>query len=398
VSIDLSKVTAISDDYGVITQITDSSGCVIWSCGKPVILEVAKITSNTYAGETTYENEEFILLNIYPKTNGTVKVTYGGLTKTITDTSGAEEPNAQQVFFGIFNGVADEVATPASGELVIEGDYKSFSVGSYSNNTKGVTIYCGCITAVNDWGNTVNIMFSAFYNCTSLESIVIPDSVTDIGYSAFNGCTSLVSIVIPDSVTGIGASAFYKCTSLTSIVLSDRVTRIGDHTFNGCTSLTSIEIPNSVTSIGVSAFYKCTSLTSIVIPDSVTSIGDYAFYVCTSLESINIPEGVTSIGGCAFYGCTSLESNGKITLPSTLQTIYYSALSYNIRGAGGVDDYCWYFAEVTILATTPPSLIEDEVIQPGIYLKKIIVPKGCGEVYKSADGWAKFANYIVEAS
>ena len=99
--------------------------------GEPVVLEVEKITSNTYANETTYEHEEFILLDIYPKPGGTVNVTYGGLTKTITDTSGAEEPNAQQVFFGTLNGISDSVATPSNGELIIEGACYAFSCGTY---------------------------------------------------------------------------------------------------------------------------------------------------------------------------------------------------------------------------------------------------------------------------
>lgn len=57
----------------------------------------------------------------------------------------------------------------------------------------------------------------AFYGCTSLQSIVIPNSVTEIGMRAFSGCTSLQSIVIPDSVTQIGESAFSRCSSLQSI-------------------------------------------------------------------------------------------------------------------------------------------------------------------------------------
>ena len=106
-SIDFSTLQGLTIPEGVVTEIKDDRGRVIWavSGGDKVILQVAKITSNTYAGETTYENEEFILLDIYPKTNGTVTVTYGGLTKTIKDTSGAAEPNAQQVVFGTFNGV-----------------------------------------------------------------------------------------------------------------------------------------------------------------------------------------------------------------------------------------------------------------------------------------------------
>lgn len=66
----------------------------------------------------------------------------------------------------------------------------------------------------------------AFYGCTSLQSIVIPNSVTEIGVRAFSGCTSLQSIVIPDSVTQIGELAFSDCSSVQSIIIPDSVTRI----------------------------------------------------------------------------------------------------------------------------------------------------------------------------
>ena len=79
------------------------------------------------------------------------------------------------------------------------------------------------------------------------------------------------------SVTSIGDYAFYGCSGLTSVTIPNSVTSIGDYAFSGCSGLTSVTIPNSVTSIGDYAFYGCSGLTSVTIPNSVTSIGSDAF-------------------------------------------------------------------------------------------------------------------------
>ena len=165
------------------------------------------------------------------------------------------------------------------------------------------------VTSIGGW---------AFYDCTSLKSITIPNSVTSIGDDAFSGCTSLTSITIPNSVTSIGNNAFSGCSSLTSITIPDSVTEIGYSAFSGCSSLTSITIPNSVTTIGSSAFGWCTSLISITIPDGVMSINYGTFSCCTNLESVIIPDGVTSIDWYAFIDCTSLKS---ITIPGSVTSI-----------------------------------------------------------------------------
>jgi len=147
--------------------------------------------------------------------------------------------------------------------------------------------------SVTNIGGESFVWPGAFYSCTSLTNIIIPNSVTSIGDGAFLGCTSLTSITIPDSVTSIGNSAFRDCTSLTSVTIGNSVTWIGGGAFQNCTSLTSITIPDSVTSIGGrsmfwgGAFQNCTSLTSITIPDSISSIGKQAFYSCISLMGVN---------------------------------------------------------------------------------------------------------------
>ena len=142
-------------------------------------------------------------------------------------------------------------------------------------------------------------------------------------------------------VTSIGDFAFELCSSLRSIVIPDSVTSIGNSAFSNCKSLSSIVIPDSVTSIGNSAFWYCTSLRSIVIPDSVTSIGNYAFYYCRSLRSVTIGNSVTSIGRAAFYECTSLsdvyyigseEQWNAISIDSNNDRLKSATIHYNYVG------------------------------------------------------------------
>jgi len=133
-------------------------------------------------------------------------------------------------------------------------------------------------------------------------------TVTSIGGGAFYDCTSLASVTIPNSVTSIGPRTFFNCKNLTSVTIPDSVTSIGNYAFDFCTSLTSVTIPDSVTSIVWGAFDCCTSLASVTIGNNVTSIGNFAFSGCTSLTSITIPSSVTSIEFHAFVNCTSLTS------------------------------------------------------------------------------------------
>lgn len=168
----------------------------------------------------------------------------------------------------------------------------------------GITIigqfaFAGCTSLINvELPNSINKLVDAagadpFMNCSSLKHN-IKDGLKYLGssdnpYLYLRGRADgrvITSATIDDNCKIIGGSAFYNCSSLTGIVIPERLVSIGDWAFAECSSLTSIVIPDSVTSIGYSAFYYCTSLTSVVIGDSVNSIGYNAFYDCTSLTSI----------------------------------------------------------------------------------------------------------------
>ena len=190
------------------------------------------------------------------------------------------------------------------------------SIGSYAFYD------CTGLTSIDLPESLISIGSYAFYDCTGLTSIDLPESLTSIGSSAFYNCTSLTSIDLPSSLTSIGGSAFRNCTGLTSIDLPSSLTSIGSSAFSGCTGLTSIDLPSSLTSIGDSAFYNCTGLTSITIPNGVTSIGYATFQDCTELASIALPESLTSIGYCAFSGCKGLTS---IDIPDGVTSIGYEA-------------------------------------------------------------------------
>ena len=151
--------------------------------------------------------------------------------------------------------------------------------------------------------------------CTDkdVESVVIPEGVTEIGGCAFKGCKSLSSVEIPSSVTAIGERAFWYCTSLTSVEIPSSVTEIGAKAFKGCNinelSHPLLTIKNGVAIWDNEVLCCASQSTSVVtIPENVTKISDYAFSHCESLPSVEIPSSVTVIGACAFECCTSLES------------------------------------------------------------------------------------------
>lgn len=220
-------------------------------------------------------------------------------------------------------------------------------------------------------GTPVTTIGNAAFRDSSVTSVTIPASVTEIGANAFAGCTNLTSVtyggdwsnltiqsgnpavqdaanaplfdfefIPPDNtavivtnykyngaaadvtipsryqgkpVTTIGHAAFFN-SAVTSVTIPDSVTSISDEAFINCPKLTNISIPNSVTYIGFSAFSSCTSLKSITLPSSLSFISGALFLGCSQLTTIHIPVSVTSIGNNAFADCPSLMT---VTYPGS---------------------------------------------------------------------------------
>jgi hypothetical protein len=163
-------------------------------------------------------------------------------------------------------------------------------------------------------GLPVTSIGNSAFSGTSLTSVTIPDSVTNIGNYAFGGCGGLASIMIGNSVTRLGASAFNACHSLASVTIPDSVTSIGDNAFDHCLSLTGVTIGNNVISIGQSAFGCCRSLASVTIPNRVASLGTYAFAGCGSLTEVYFQGDAPGIGSEVF----DYDSNATVYyLPGT---------------------------------------------------------------------------------
>lgn len=199
-------------------------------------------------------------------------------------------------------------------EVSLPNSLTTINTGAFSSCKSLTQITLPEITTLG-WG--------VFFNC-GLQSIVLPESLSEIPDETFQSCDKLEYISIPESIVSIGEEAFDWCKSLKRIYIPESVTTVGERAFRECVSLQEINIPESITSLGRSSFERCESLESIIIPESISIISDYAFDECYSLKNVTLPESITSLGTQAFYGC-AFES---IEIPESVTQIGAGTFAY----------------------------------------------------------------------
>ena len=278
-------------------------------------------------------------------------------------------------------------ATFGDFEYTLEDDY-TCTITGYNGSAANVTI------PSTIYGNKVcKIGNGAFSENLNIKSVYIPNTVTYIGWYAFENCSYLSKVTFSSKLKYIGYCSFSN-TAVQSVTIPNGVTDLDEAAFAFCKKLASVNIPNTVKTIGRQCFRECASLVNITIPNSVTKIGYCGFQDCIKLKSVSIGSGLNdfdtqNIFGFIFTGCTALES------------ITVSSSNNNCSSANGV----MYNKKKTEILVYPQAKKDTTYTVPSTintlygvstnnnpYLKTVIIPASVTDIKDNAvgyieDGW-----------
>ena len=413
----------------------------------PMLKEVTVPSSVTYIGEHALGYTYSAIKESYEKTEGfTINF----------------EKNSEAHRYAAVNGFTDEEYL-VTGEYYY-GDEECVTINKYYGGKENVVI-------PKEIGGkkVIGIESDAFLDNKNIKSVIIPDGVQFIYSQAFFGCTSLDEVTIPESVINIGEKAFgyyenddyetvkkdgfvinyaknsaghlyatrngfsdESCMLIesdefgkylrgyagndASVVIPDGVTYIDNESFKDCDKLTKVTIPSSVDYIGYNAFDGCASLETVIIPDGVTTIGYKAFFGCTSLKNVTIPKNVTNIGAYAF-GYYEQEDNPeymkvdgfKIDYVKGSEAHYYAYVN-GFTDEGGLFVSYWTDEGVVIrkyagndTSCTIPSVVDgkkvvgisDAAFKDCTTLKSVVIPEGVTGIMSEAFKGCTSLNKVV---
>lgn len=250
-------------------------------------------------------------------------------------------------------------------------------------------------TAVFEGGSTTQAAYR-----TILKKVEIGKNVTFIEFHSFYNCYSLRSITIPNTVANVYNYAFYECYELKGIVLPNNG-HCGQYTFQNCSKLERISFAQG----GYPSIYAFDGCRSLKRMTAYMVEGQYVARNCYALESAAINSG--DVSNYAFRDCHSLRRFSYRTYKFASGSIgveafnsCYSLTSFTIHEkiesiGNSAFRYCYALKEVHVLPTTPPT-IGTNVFggAPSGFI--IYVPQGTLSTYQSATNWSTYARYMQE--